>query len=76
MQYTDIVAATSAGLYLVLDYKSANMPWKVWNYGKLRNAAESWVAYIVRQGHQARLTLVDRLTPPFVHHMQPIPAQH
>ena len=59
-QFMDVVAATSADPYLVLNYKSANMCGG-WDYEKLRDAAESWVAYIVRRGHQARLTPVDCL---------------
>ena len=55
-QFMEVVAATGADPYLVLNYDSANKPpanpGDSWDYEKLRDAAESWVAYIVRKGYQ------------------------
>ena len=55
-QFMEVVAATGAEPYLVLNYDSANKPSAdpadSWGYDKLRDAAESWVAYIVRKGYQ------------------------
>lgn len=54
-EFMDVVAATGADPYLVLNYDSANKPGVRWDYDQLRDAAESWVSYIVRKGYQARL---------------------
>ena len=55
-QFMEVVAATGADPYLVLNYDSANKPSAdpadSWGYDKLRDATESWVAYIVRKGYQ------------------------
>ena len=55
-QFMDLVATTGADPYLVLNYDSANKPsanpGDSWDYDKLRDAAVSWVAYIVRKGYQ------------------------
>lgn len=57
-EFMDVVVAAGADPYLVLNYDSANKePYpggERWDYDKLRNAAESWVAYIVRKGYEAR----------------------
>ena len=74
-QFMDIVEATGADPYLVLNYKSANMCGECWGYEKLRDAAEAWVAYIVRHGYQARLSSLACLPGPHcVHYMQSIQA--
>ena len=53
-EFMDVAAAAGAEPYLVLNYDSANKPGQRWGYDQLRDAAESWVAYIVRKGYQAR----------------------
>ncbi|KAK9834894.1 hypothetical protein WJX81_006971 [Elliptochloris bilobata] len=53
-EFMGVVAATGADPYLVLNYDSANKPGERWNYEQLRDAAESWVAYIVRKGYQVK----------------------
>lgn len=52
--FMDVAAAAGAEPYLVLNYDSANKPGQRWDYDQLRDAAESWVSYIVRKGYQAR----------------------
>lgn len=58
----DLVDASGADPYLVLNYSSANNPpanpGESWDYDLLRDAAESWVAYIVRKGYQVGRTFL------------------
>ena len=63
-QFMEVVVASGADPYLVLNYSSANNPpanpGEAWDYDLLRDAAESWVAYIVRKGYQVGRTSSPR----------------
>ena len=63
-QFMEVVAASGADPYLVLNYACANNPpanpGESWDYDLLRDAAESWVAYIIHKGYQVGWRILQR----------------